>query len=273
MDLWNAVKVIGRHWLLLVLALALVAGVGGGLAVNLPPTYSAKATVLLLPPTAGGAYQPLPQASPQTAVLPPRVYNPYLSFDSSLYVLASVVAQDLTSDDMKKRIKSEGAHAKYEMTANGNEPSVTVIATDQDPRQVLITMDAVVNHVSADLTNRQRPTGIPEQNWVTASPLDLPVSAQETSTKLKIIGGVVGLGLLGAISLDFVAESFGLGLRLRRRTVRPTVAARETSPYSRSPVSVAKEAERGSSGVYGDRQPPAEAASVPEQREDASKFG
>jgi capsular polysaccharide biosynthesis protein len=272
MDLWTAVKVIGRQWLLLSLALLVVAGVVGAMYWHLRPTYSAKATVLLLPPTAGGAFQPTAPANSQ-AVPPPKVYNPYLSFDSSLDVLASVVAQDMTADATKKRVLAEGATAKYDVTTNGSLPGVTVVATDEDPHEAVITVVSLVDHVSIDLNDRQGATGVPKQNWVTASALDLPATAQQTNTKLKVLAAVAGLGLLGAISLAFVAESLGLELLQRRRPLQPRMTAPEAPRRDVSRPVGAAVARNGVGVVNVDGQRAAEAVpGAHERRRDASHF-
>jgi capsular polysaccharide biosynthesis protein len=268
MDLVEAAKLVLRQWKVLMVGLVVAGALVGGMAWRVAPTYSATATVLLLPPLAGGAYQPpapagaqaapAPKLQPAPATPPPKLYNPYLSFDSSLYVLASIVAADLSSDDFKRQLQNRGATASYQVTVNSNEPAITVVATDPDPRRALDTANAVVNSAQADLVERQRPTGIPEENWVGAAPLQLASHAEPTNTALKVLLVVAGLGLLAAVSLTFVAESLGIG---RRAAGRPRARSRTTSaPGAAVAVDSTNSYETGwpATWLVTDGQPPAQ---------------
>src|SRR5579859_175742 len=101
MDLVNAARVIGRNWIVLSVGVALSAGVVWAIAREVPRTYSASATVLLVPPPQGGTWIDDPKR-------PVAVANPYLSFSSSVYTFARVVAQNLESGDAQAELRQQG---------------------------------------------------------------------------------------------------------------------------------------------------------------------
>ena len=214
MDLWIAAKVIGRRWLLLMGGLILVAGVVAGMAIKIPTTYSAKTTLLLLPPVLGGAYQPTVAATPAakgkptpTPEVPPRQINPYLAFDSSLYVLARIVQHDLLTDEKKAELQARGATAKYDVAPESDFPAITVVATNSDTAVIAATIREVNAAAVADVADRQKATGVPPGTWVTVDAGSTPLSATRTNAKNKTLLIVAGLGFIAAISLVFITES------------------------------------------------------------------
>jgi hypothetical protein len=190
----------------LVLMIALTAAIAGvaAVAVKVPTTYSSTMSVLLLPPRSGGTYQAPAKGAPTVS---PKLINPYLSFDSSLFVLVKVIAQDLMTQRVKDQIQAAGETARYTATP-GDLPAINVVVTDPDRTKIKATMKAVVAYANADLAQRQHDAGVPQDTWATA-----------TSDNIALIA-VAGLGLAAAVSLVFVAES------LRRGRGRPIDADR-----------------------------------------------
>lgn len=219
MDLVTAARMIARRWVVLVLALAVVGGVMYGLQVKLKPTYTASATMLLLPPLTGGTSQPGPAVvDPRATPTPgPKVINPYLSFDASLYVLARIITQAMGSDETRAQLKAAGFTASYTVTSSSEEPSITFTATDHDPANTLGTVQHLVVAANASLINRQRSTGTPDNTLATSTVLDLPTRAKETRDKLKVMGIGGAVGVIAAFTLTFIVESLLEGRRRRRQ--------------------------------------------------------
>src|SRR5579859_3795206 len=192
MDLSNALRVIGQNWIVLAIGLLLSGGVVWAIAYQLPPTYSASATVLLVPPPQGGTWVDDPKK-------PAAVANPYLSFSSSIYTFARVVTQNLQSSDAQATLRDEGATAGYQVVTNSDAPSLTVTATSSDPRAALLTMHLLVDAVGKEVASRQRETKAPPQTWVTVSPVSVPDRASETNARSKVLAVVVGLGLMASL--------------------------------------------------------------------------
>jgi capsular polysaccharide biosynthesis protein len=225
MDLLSALRVLGRQWLTLSLALLMVVASVYFLAQKLPPTYQATATILVLPPKQGGVYQPPDKLQP-----PGKVVNPYLSFDSSDYVLARLATRVLSSSDTKARLIRMGAGTNYQVTTSSEEPVIDIVVTDSDPLRTVKTRDALVEIVRSELATRQQATGVPMQTWATATPVVMPRDPSETTASVKVLTAAAALGVVAAIGLAFAVESISVGLR-RRRTL-PT-AGPVNSPHPR----------------------------------------
>jgi hypothetical protein len=228
MDLWNVAKVLWRRWLLFMGALSIAALVVAGMAVKVPVTYLSKSTILLLPPIQGGIYQPpapattpakgQPTPTPQAL---PKIVNPYLAFDSTLFVVARIVSQDLVTDETKAELRVQGATAKYEVIPENDFPALTILVTDSDTQRISETISVVSAATVADLADRQKATGVPKGTWATAVLSTTPLSATRTNDRAKTLLIVAALGLVAAISMVFVVE----GIASRRPPIesRPNV--------------------------------------------------
>ena len=169
---------------------------------------------MLLPPRSGGTFQAPPKGAPTVS---PKLINPYLSFDSALFVLVKVIAQDLMTQQVKDELQATGASARYAATP-GDLPAINVVVTGPDRNEITKTMKALVSYAVSDLARRQQEAGVPPETWATATSDNMAVTT-ETSDKAKALIVVAGLGLAAAFSLVFVAESLGLGGGRRGRRI------------------------------------------------------
>jgi len=214
MDLLTAIRVLVRHRLLTGLALTAALAVVGALYLMVPTTYSGNALVLLQVPRTGGAYQPAPKSSPNPA--PPKVYNPYLSVDSSLWVLAHVIADDLTGDRTKAELEGKGHKVRYEVTPQTDIPAIGIAVTDRNRGKVVAALNDIIDIAIADLLDRQQATGVPQDTWVTATTSNVPLKMNKTRDKMMmlIVAASVALGI--AVGVVFAVESLQVGARRRR---------------------------------------------------------
>ncbi len=210
MDLLSALRVLVRQWLVLSIALSMVAAAVYVLAERLPPTFQVTATLLVLPPRQGGVYLPPDKQTPG------KVLNPYLSFDSSDYVLARLATHVLSSPETRTRLSGMGATGSYQVTTSSEEPIVDIVVTDSDAARTVKTRDALVEIAQAELATRQQASGAPKETWATTTPVVLPQNPTETTASVKVLIAAAALGVVGAVGLAFAAEGMSISRRRRR---------------------------------------------------------
>ena len=217
MDLVTTSKVLMRHWLLTAVAVVAAIGVSAIVYVKVPTTYLGNALVLLQAPPSGALYHP---AQPGSSVkpTPPTESNPYLSVDSSLWVMARVVATDLTGDSVKSQVQDEGLTLNYQVTAQVDVPAIGISVTDHDRNRIVVKLHQLISLVAADMRARQQATGAPADTWATPIASAVPLTIDRTKDKLKMVIAVAVVSLGIAIGLVFVVESIQAGLRRRERS-------------------------------------------------------
>lgn len=222
MDLLTAFQVLARRKMLLAAMLAVASACVLGLYWKMPHTYQVSATLLVLQPPKGGIYQPPPSANakpkPTPTALPPtdRFVNPYLSFDSSSFILAKVIAQSLNSDAERRMILARGGIANYQVTIPADEPALaipadepalTITVTGHDRTKETKTLDLLIEDASAQLADRQQATGLPKENWAGFITVLTSDTAISTKQRLTVAGAAGALGLFAAFAVVFVIDS------------------------------------------------------------------
>src|SRR5262245_3568451 len=157
MDFATSLKVLLGLWYVVLPALLVTLGACFFTVANVPPTYQATGSlVLLVPPTVAQGQPP----SAQRVVAGP--VNPYLEFGSSISVTAEVISKAMMSDATVRRLRELGATAKYEVGngVNGG-PIINVVSTGANQREALTTLDVVTRAVQQELASRQREAGAP----------------------------------------------------------------------------------------------------------------
>jgi hypothetical protein len=204
-DLLIVMQVLWRRRLLMGALFAVAALVVGGVYLKVPPTYQVTATLLVLPPSKGGVVQ-----TPQT-----RLTNPYLSFDSSTYILARVLTQSLGGDAERATILARGGTTAYQVATSADEPIVTITVTDHDRARVVATLHTLVDDADTQLAGRQQATGLPRENWAGFTPVVIADAPTTTSQRLKVVGGAAALAAVAALGIVLVVESVSAGRRRR----------------------------------------------------------
>lgn len=219
MDLLTAGRVLARRRLMLGLLLVVAAGAVAAVYWEVPTTYQVSATLLVLPPTLGGVYQaptpavPTRQPAPPTA--PPRLVNPYLSFDTSTFIVARVTTQALGSDAERHRIALGGGSADYQATTSSDEPIISITVTDHDRRREVRTLHSLIGDAGAQLTSRQQATGMPAAYWAQLTPIVVADQPSGTNQKLKVSGGAAALALVAVLAAVFAFDGIATARRLR----------------------------------------------------------
>jgi hypothetical protein len=231
MDLWTALRVVARHWLVLMVGLALTGAVLVAVYLGLPRQYSSTGTVVVLQPSG--------------------ISNPLSSFSSSSQLAASVVLTLASSEASAAEVRARGGAADYSLAVDPNLPTITITATSPNPAMALHTVGVVSQAMNDVLAQSQTHLGVPRSTWLRVVPLENPTTAANTGGKNKVLAIAAALGALVAVSLTFVAESIAV---FRRRTRGlPTL---DVAP-------AASDFERWDSDAVGPRQQAPRAAATP----------
>jgi hypothetical protein len=209
MDLWTAVRVVARHWLVLVAGLVLTGAVLVAVYVALPRSYSSTGTVIVIAP--GGRT------------------NPLTSLSSSNQLAASVAVTLAAPETSGAEVRARGGAAGYTLVADPNLPIITVTTTSSDPDMAFHTVGVVSTVMDDALGRRQQELAVPQSSWLHVVSLVGPSAAVSTGSKAKVLAIAGALGALVAISLTFIAEAIS-GLRRRGREL-PTPEVAPTVPH------------------------------------------
>jgi hypothetical protein len=210
MNLWDSLRILRRRWAILAtIAVLTVAGISVGLQ-GTAPTYQSHTTLLLVMPAKGDGTAP--------------AINPYLNFGATLIVTGRVLTEAMGQDSTVQSLKGAGAKGAYAITPDpwGQSPTLTVVASDKDPKVVALTLQGVVDATRRELANRQQAAGAPPASWIAAVEVTAPGKLTvQRGTQVRVIafGGAAG-GIL-ALLLAFGFEGWQ-----RRRVVQWADAAR-----------------------------------------------
>jgi hypothetical protein len=220
MDLFTTLAVLRRRWYAIapVLLLAVVAEVL--LPTRIPVSYRWNASVLLVPPATSGAKA--------------DATNPYLSFDQSLIVAASVVAKSVTDPASVAALKSAGASAPFTVDPPVSDipnPSPILEVSVEDTNTLLVTRTAesVVAAIGKTLRSQQGQAGAP------AASLIKPVVVSHSAGPVAVVGrrhrAEAAIGALAVVLL--VGTAFLVEAVDTRRAQQRHVAVRRPAPEPR----------------------------------------
>jgi hypothetical protein len=233
MDLWTALRTVGRHWRVLVLGLAVTGVVLAVLAVRVEQRYSATGTVIVISP--GGKSNPL------------DVY-------SSSSSLAASVATTLGNDDASKAaVLAQGGTSDYTLVTDPSLPIITITTTSADRGTAVRSFGLVLQLMNRLLADRQKEFATPQSADLQVLSVTAPASAKVTAYKLVVLGIAGALGALAAISLTFIAES-ATGRRRGRAQVQEATPA---TPLTSEGLSRHTEPERDISPLSASQPTPA----------------
>jgi hypothetical protein len=210
---------MGRaRWMLTgaLLLLTLIAALAA--LVELPPTYQAESSVVLL----------ASQASSK-----PFGGNPYLNFSPSLTLTADAVSRELMSPDIATHLADNGfpdsysvALANYTTDTTGSVLIVTITGTDKSG--VDLTMHGVTNEISTVLTGLQ--SASPTYDRIQAVTLSMNAAALNLGQLARLLTVLIGVGLVVSFGIPWIVETRITGRRLQR------AAWSATPPHPADPV-------------------------------------
>ena len=248
--LGNAVRMLRRRLVMVVVATAIALLAGGSVLFAVPPEQQSKGSVVFVP------------SIKQPGVEGPT--NPLLSLGGSVAIVANVVQIAVTDDDTAQSLINAGHLSKYEVVPDLSEnagPVLTVTSTGSAPTDVVETRDAVIAAIVSKLQTLQDERQVPSDLRVTSVLLtstNKVTSIHKTQIQLAVlVTAVVWVSLL----LLILIRERGVERQARPRTrARPRAAP--SSPIG--PFGSARQpAEPGSDETVALSADPGEATSVP----------
>ncbi len=241
MDLLAALKVMVRHWAIVLAALIVTVPIARAVGDEVEPVYEAKASLLLLSP-----------AKTYSADGTPVEVNPFTRTGTAERVAATAVLTVTPTALWKEKMRAAGATGKYTYRL-ASEVIVEVIVTDQTAETALDTLSTAIRLFEEELAQRQQRAGAPRETWIYVDTLAAPEKATVLlGSRIRATAGVAVLGAAVAASSALLAEAVGIGAgryrsrRSRRRAARASTvigrgrrarAEAKAAPHSsRAPV-------------------------------------
>jgi hypothetical protein len=228
MDFFSIFGTLWRHkWVSIPLVLLTLLGVAYVLALR-PPTYEAKANILLTdPPAAPTAFQI--SQDPSLA----KMNNPLANLGNLTYV-AEVLIDTVTAPAAKAELTQAGASGYQVILDNATQssvpPAIDIAATGRKPQAAMRSAQLVATAISGELVQLQASQHVQKKARITAVEYVTPSSATKSSGNLETAAGVAAIGLillLVAVSMaQGRAEHKNRKSRQERRSDFPAGSAR-----------------------------------------------
>ncbi|WP_248580537.1 hypothetical protein [Nocardioides sp. InS609-2] len=205
MDFLDALKVLWRRWLIVLLGI-LITGLGcGAVIAKVQTVYQGSAQYLLLLPSKANG-----DSNPQ---------NPLINQPAGLVIGASLIAAEINTKDTEREMARDGFESDFALAlAPSGGPLLSITVTDTDRVGVIATRDEILRRLDkqlAELQERDIPD-IPDNQIISALPVAVNQEAEAVpGAKIKALVVVVALG--GIITLLLV---FALDRPLSRRAAR-----------------------------------------------------
>lgn len=202
MDIFDALRVVTRWWMVTVPIL--VIGLTGAfvLSSNINPEFQAEAAVLLVGPTVRS------QDEGGDAV------NPVLVQPAALTTAAEVAALSANTAQVRNLLASEGRSTSYEVGAQRSNPILVIEVRAWSREEATTTTLRIVELIEEDLRLRQDAVDAPQDQRVTTSVIGLSaVGGADYGGRNRARVALAVLAIGAAFGAAFLAE----GLERRRR--------------------------------------------------------
>jgi len=209
MDFRTLVRVVTRHWIVVMCAIAVTAVVAVALALQIKPSYDASGSMLVLTQSSSTSEKGTTELNPLT--------NP-----GQVAAASTALVEVMMSDPYVERLVSEGVTGTYALTVppNGSGAILGIKVVSASPEAALADYELLVGAVQDEVQALQRRANIPESTWIEAEELSTPARASVVSGgKVQVLAGALLLGVGASLSLAFAADMvYGENRRpLRRR--------------------------------------------------------
>ncbi|WP_244931730.1 hypothetical protein [Nocardioides sp. W7] len=204
MYLADALTVLLRRWVVVLLGVLLTGGACYAVIKYVEPDYQASGQMLfLLPPEASGESTPT---------------SPFLNFQAGLSTAGSLVAGRVATKDAQRELAAEGNSAEYAVALTPEAgPLLVITSKDKDPAVALATRDAVMDRISADLAAIQTTARVPNRQMITAQISSTSENAEVLpGSRMRALAGAAGAGMLLTLLLAFGTDRIA-NLRRERR--------------------------------------------------------
>jgi capsular polysaccharide biosynthesis protein len=197
----EVMKTLRKRWAITLVLLVLTIAATGGAFKALPPTYQAKANVILLPSatvakTTGG--------------------NPFLAFDSTLNEAADVIRYEVTDTRTGLALQAAGYTQGYTITDafDTAAPVLLITVTGKNSAAVENTLTGVTNEISTKLAAEQ--TDLTAENKIRSEVITFsPQPTAVSSKKLRSVLVVLAVGILLTFAVPLTVDA--AATRRRRR--------------------------------------------------------
>ncbi|NPC97941.1 hypothetical protein [Nocardioides sp. zg-DK7169] len=180
----NLLSAMARRWVVVLIGLGLTA-VGCWQVAQLVGTqYQASSQlVLLLPPQASGVSTPT---------------NPFLNMQAGQVTVASLLAGNVSTPDVRRTLAGAGADAEYDVAlVPGAGPIMQVTSTSTDAEKAVETRNAVMKEIDAQLARMQARANVPPRQLIEGDRSGVSDGAEElTGSRIRALGGTAAVGLL-----------------------------------------------------------------------------
>ena len=206
MDIWTALRIVGRRWYVAVAAGVLCIVVGSSLVATANAVYSSTASIVLLPPNLS---QP-PERDVETVV------NPFLQ--SGLPLTAAAVANAANSDRTGRLLEEAGlVPVDFEVLNSESAPIIFIEVESNDAERTAAAVGVVIESVESIVRDQQIEADSPANQLVTsqllAPPPDPPV--ESLSARSRVAMAVVIASALVILTSALVFDSAAAAWRRR----------------------------------------------------------
>jgi capsular polysaccharide biosynthesis protein len=197
----EVMKTLRKRWTITLVLLVLTIAATGGAFKALPPSYQAKANVILLP---------------STTVAKTTGGNPFLAFDSTLNEAADVIRYEVTDTRTGLALQAAGYTQGYTITdaIDTAAPVLLITVTGKNSAAVENTLTGVTNEISTKLAAEQ--TDLTAENKIRSEVITFsPQPTAVSSKKLRSVLVVLAVGILLTFAVPLTVDA--AATRRRRR--------------------------------------------------------
>ena len=195
MFLSQVLRALAQAWLVVLIGVLVTAGAVYAALQTVAPTHVSSSRLLfLLPPDATGRETPT---------------NPFLNLTGGLTATAIIVAEIGNSGPTAQELKDSGFEAEYSvsLTPGAAAPILVIVAEDEDPAMVSLTIAEVQARLTTLLADIQSDADAPSQQTISATLLDGPtVPEVRRGDQLRAAGGALALGGVCTLVAAFVFQ-------------------------------------------------------------------
>ncbi|MGW5363356.1 hypothetical protein [Actinopolymorpha pittospori] len=221
MDMWGALRVLARRWLVVVPLLVLTALGAAGLYTATGPEYTVTGSMLVLGPNAG-----------QDEATGKR--NPYLDYGNLAVAAKVVIDVTLTPTTYESLTRATQTTFELGLDTTTSAPLIGLSVVGPSPDAVLKSAQTVIDFVNTTLRQRQLDAGAPEVTLISTEIVTPPVDVLElNSSRLRLVIAIAGVGVLMSVGGAFLVEAI---VRVRARSRRPLRLEADEAPTDTSPA-------------------------------------
>ncbi len=207
MDILSIVRMARRHWVVVILSLAIATAAVAAVVVSTPPTYRATSSVVLLNPPEAPASVTEDAGEVELRALE----NPYERFND-LSIVVDIIRRVLASDPSMDTLVGRGLQGTYTVAANIDfyrGPIIDVAAEAGTEAEALRATQLVVDLLQQTLDDVQTRQGTDPDYFITS---DVVVPATRAtlvlSSTLRRAVATAAAGALFVLGMVIVADSF-----------------------------------------------------------------